>query len=77
MAEQNALSAIKGLTQEDPMLEGLKESFAKGALVDFPDHYIPPSINLANLLQQLTHDQDVEKFLKTMDAEWEKVKERK
>lgn len=77
MAEQNAFSAIKGLTQEDPTLEGLKESFAKGALVDFPDHYIPPSINLANLLQQLTHDQDVEKFLKTMDAEWEKVKERK
>lgn len=77
IGEQNAFSAIKGLEQSDPTLEGLKESFAKGALVDFPDHYIPASINLANILQQLTHDKDVEGFLKTMDSEWKKVQGRK
>lgn len=77
ISEQNAFSAIKGVEQKDPVLEGLKESFANGALVDFPDHYIPASINLANLLQQLAHDKDVEGFLKTMDSEWQKVQGRK
>ncbi len=76
ITEQNAFSAIKGLTQDDPTLDGLKESFAKGALVDFPDHYIPVGIGLANLLQQLTHDKDVDGFLKNMDSEWKKVQGR-
>ncbi|AXM89527.1 ABC transporter substrate-binding protein [Anoxybacillus ayderensis G10] len=77
LSEQNAFSAIKGITQEDPALDGLKESFEKGALVDFPDHYIPLAVGLEKLLQQLTHDKDVEKFLKNLDAEWEKVQGRK
>ncbi|WP_027408521.1 ABC transporter substrate-binding protein [Anoxybacteroides tepidamans] len=77
ITEQNAFSAIKQLSQDDPTLDGLKESFVKGALVDFPDHYIPPSVNLANYLQQLTHDKDVGKFLKALDAEWTKVQGRK
>jgi raffinose/stachyose/melibiose transport system substrate-binding protein len=77
LSEQNAFSAIKGITQDDPALDGLKESFEKGALVDFPDHYIPLAVGLEKLLQQLTHDKDVEKFLKNLDAEWEKVQGRK
>lgn len=77
LSEQNAFSAIKGITQDDPALDGLKESFEKGALVDFPDHYIPIAVGLEKLLQQLTHDKDVEKFLKNLDAEWEKVQGRK
>ncbi|OOE02677.1 ABC transporter substrate-binding protein [Anoxybacillus kestanbolensis] len=77
LSEQNAFSAIKGITQDDPALDGLKESFEKGALVDFPDHYIPLAVGLEKLLQQLTHDKDVEEFLKNLDAEWEKVQGRK
>ena len=77
LSEQNAFSAIKGITQDDPALDGLKESFEKGALVDFPDHYIPLAVGLEKLLQQLTHDKDVEKFLKNLDTEWEKVQGRK
>lgn len=77
LSEQNAFSAIKGITQDDPALDGLKESFEKGALVDFPDHYIPIAVGLEKLLQQLTHDKDVEKFLKNLDTEWEKVQGRK
>ncbi|WP_299092826.1 extracellular solute-binding protein [uncultured Metabacillus sp.] len=74
--QQNAFSARKGVIQEDPVLEGLKPSFEKGALLDFPDHYVPIAVGLDKQLQVLAHNKDVNQFLKTLDKEWTKVQER-
>lgn len=73
---QNAFSAKKGIVQEDPSVEGLKESLAKGAVTDFPDHYVPVAVGLEKQLQVLTENKDAKKFLKTLDQEWKKVKNR-
>ncbi|WP_186670809.1 ABC transporter substrate-binding protein [Sporosarcina sp. BP05] len=75
--EQNAFPALKGITQEEPSLEGLKESFAKGALVDFPDHYIPVGVTADQSLQILAQNKNVAAFLDTMQKDWEKVEDRK
>lgn len=77
IAQQNAFSAKEGIVQEDPTVEGLKESFEKGAVVDFPDHYIPSAVGLDRQLQVFVKDQDPAAYLKTLDAEWAKVADRK
>ncbi|RBW67926.1 ABC transporter substrate-binding protein [Bacillus taeanensis] len=74
--EQKAFSAVQGVEQNDAAFEGLNEMFEKGALVDFPDHYIPPAVGLDKLLQELTQKKDVDAFLKNLDTEWEKVQSR-
>jgi raffinose/stachyose/melibiose transport system substrate-binding protein len=76
ISEQNAFSAVKGVTQEDPNVEGLKPSFEKGMLVDFPDHSIPIAVQLEKLLQGLSHKKDVNGFLKSLDTGWNKVQNR-
>ncbi|GAA3316993.1 hypothetical protein GCM10020331_014560 [Ectobacillus funiculus] len=45
---------MKGVEQKDASLEGLNESIAKGALVDFPDHYIPSAVGFDKVLQEFT-----------------------
>ncbi|MBT2728902.1 extracellular solute-binding protein [Bacillus sp. ISL-75] len=77
LTQQNAFSAKTGIVQEAPELEGLKASFAKGAVVDFPDHYVPTAVALEKQLQVLTQKKDVNQYLKTLDTEWEKVANRK
>ncbi|MDA7026844.1 extracellular solute-binding protein [Bacillus sp. CLL-7-23] len=77
LAQQNAFSAKQGLVQKDPSVEGLKESFKKGAVVDFPDHYVPSAVGLDKLLQEFVKKQDSKAYLKKIDAEWEKVADRK
>jgi raffinose/stachyose/melibiose transport system substrate-binding protein len=77
LTQQNAFSAKTGIVQEAPELEGLKESFEKGAVVDFPDHYVPTAVALEKQLQVLTQKKDVNQYLKTLDTEWEKVANRK
>lgn len=72
--EQNAFPAKKGIVQNDPELAGLKDSFAKGNVVDFPDHYIPSSVNLDSYLQVFVENKNVNQFLKSMDSDWQKVK---
>lgn len=74
--DQKAFSAIKGVEQHDPSLEGLKESFAKDALVDFPDHYIPSGVGFDRILQEFTQKQDTNALLSKLDAEWKKVQGR-
>ncbi|ULT57735.1 extracellular solute-binding protein [Neobacillus drentensis] len=76
LKEQNAFAAKKGIVQEAPELEGLKESIAKGALVDFPDHYVPSAVALDKQLQTLVQNKDKKKYLTTLDQEWEKVANR-
>ncbi|PFP24611.1 ABC transporter substrate-binding protein [Bacillus sp. AFS073361] len=77
LTQQNAFSAKKGIVQEAPELEGLKASFEKGAVVDFPDHYVPTAVALDKQLQVLTQKKDAKQYLKTLDTEWEKVANRK
>ncbi|KXG45056.1 ABC transporter substrate-binding protein [Tepidibacillus decaturensis] len=77
ITEQNAFSTLKGIVQEDPVLAGLKSSFDKGAVVDFPDHYIPVGVSVDKALQTLAQTKDVNKFLNTIQTDWEKVENRK
>lgn len=76
LTQQNAFSAKTGIVQEAPELEGLKASFEKGAVVDFPDHYVPTAVALDKQLQVLTQKKDAKQYLKTLDTEWEKVANR-
>lgn len=75
--EQNAFSALKGITQDDPSVEDLKPSFEKGALTDFPDHYIPTGVAPDKKLQKLVSDGKVDVFLDKIQKDWEKVENRK
>ncbi|MFY4775813.1 ABC transporter substrate-binding protein [Metabacillus sp. RGM 3146] len=77
LKEQNAFSAKNGITQEDPSLEGLKEAFAKGAVTDFPDHYVPIAVGLEKQLQVLAMNKNADQYLTKLDTEWAKVKDRK
>ncbi len=73
---QRLFSAVKGVDQEAPELEGVKAQFANGDVIDFPDHYIPSSMDLAGLLQLFALEQDIDASLQQMDDAWEAYKER-
>jgi len=75
--EQNSFSALNGIAQEDPTVSDLQASFEKGALTDFPDHYIPNGVTPDKTLQTLVLEKDVDAFLKKLQADWEKVQSRK
>lgn len=75
--EQNSFPALKGVLQGEPSLDGLTESFEQGALVDFPDHYLPVGVPVDKYLQILAQNKNVEAFLNTVQKDWEKVEDRK
>ncbi|RDI36892.1 ABC transporter substrate-binding protein [Falsibacillus pallidus] len=75
--EQSAFSALKDVYQNDPKLEGYKASFESGQITSYPDHFYPTGMNAANILQEFFIKKDKDKFLKTMDKEWDKVIDRK
>lgn len=75
--EQNSFSALSGITQDDPSVADLKASFEKGALTDFPDHYIPTGVAPEKTLQTLVLEKDVDAFLEKLQKDWEKVQDRK
>lgn len=50
--EQKAFSAVKGVIQGDPVFEGIAENFEEGRITSFPDHYFPPGMQAANLVQE-------------------------
>ena len=75
--EQSAFSAVKDVYQTDPKLEGYKASFESGQITSYPDHFYPTGMNAANILQEFFIKKDKDKFLKTMDKEWDKVIDRK
>lgn len=72
----NTFSAVKGVMQDDSSVAELKPVFDKGLVADFPDHYIPSSMKLDQLLQELIAKKDVDNFLKNMDSEWGKAQNR-
>lgn len=71
--EQAAFSAIEGVFQEDPVMEGIKQYFESGKLASYVDHYYPAGMQAASLIQKFLLEQNKEAFLKNMDSEWEKV----
>jgi raffinose/stachyose/melibiose transport system substrate-binding protein len=74
--EQKCFSTVKGVTQDEPTLEGVKEAFAAGNVVDFPDHYVPSSMTLDKLLQEFVLDQNIDATLSKMDKAWNEYKGR-
>jgi raffinose/stachyose/melibiose transport system substrate-binding protein len=74
--QQSAFSAIKGVYQEDPIMKGIKVNFEKGTIASFPDHYYPSGMQAQNLIQEFLLNKDKEAFLKKMDKEWKKVRNR-
>ncbi len=58
--DQKLFSAVKGVEQTAQELNGVSEAFAAGNVADFPDHYVPSSVDLASVLQQFVLDQDVD-----------------
>jgi raffinose/stachyose/melibiose transport system substrate-binding protein len=75
--EQSAFSAVKDVYQNNPILEGYKDSFAKGQITSYPDHFFPAGFNAANIVQEFFIKKDKNAFLTQMDNEWDKVVKRK
>lgn len=71
--EQVAFPALKGLAIDDPALEGLQEYFETDRLATYSDHNFPQGINLNNYMQQFLIDNNVDKFIATLDEQWDKV----
>ncbi len=74
--DQKSFSALEGVYQEDPTMEGIKVNFEEGRLTSFPDHYYPTGMQAANLIQEFLIDQKTDTFLEKIDKEWEKVQNR-
>jgi len=75
--EQKAFSTVKGVTQSDPSVADLNSAFESGSLVDFADHYIPGAMKLDAIIQDFLQKKDIDKYLSTLDTEWDKVANRK
>ncbi|MDO3680874.1 ABC transporter substrate-binding protein [Paenibacillus ehimensis] len=73
----NTFSAVKGVTQDDASVAELKPYFEKGQVADFVDHYVPSSLKLDQILQDLIMKKDVGAFLQRLDDEWSKAQSRK
>ncbi|MFG1947482.1 ABC transporter substrate-binding protein [Nonomuraea sp. NPDC048826] len=75
--EQLAVPPIEGAVSRDPALAGLMPYFEEGRLSGYADHGIPLTIPLEQYLQQYVIDGDQDAFLRTLDAEWDKVAARR
>ncbi len=71
--KEKEFSAVKGVFQEDPVMDGIKVYFKTGRIVGFPDHSYPTGMQVPNIVQTFLHKGDVNAFLKTMDNEWDRV----
>lgn len=60
----------------DEALNGVLDFYRAGKLADFCDHYVPASINLAGFLQTLIQSGNTEKFLNSMQSEYDKIEAR-
>ncbi|MCD6121945.1 MAG: extracellular solute-binding protein [Spirochaetales bacterium] len=74
--KEKEFSTVKGVLQEDPVMDGIKVNFKTGRIAGFPDHSYPPGMQVPNIIQAFLHKGDVNSFLKTMDDEWDKVQKR-
>jgi raffinose/stachyose/melibiose transport system substrate-binding protein len=80
--EQKAFSAIKGVSQNDPTVTGVKEVIAAGMVSDFPDHYYPAGFDLSAILSQfalnyvnrMPHEQNIREILTSCDTQYKALK---
>ncbi|NWL89242.1 MULTISPECIES: ABC transporter substrate-binding protein [unclassified Paenibacillus] len=75
--QQKAFSAVKGVTQSDPSVEGFNAAFESGAIEDFSDHYIPSAVKADTIIQGFLQKKDIDAYVKQFDTEWDKVANRK
>ena len=74
--QQSAFTPYKDTYVGDEALNGVLDFYQAGKLADFCDHYVPASINLAGFLQTLVQSGNTEKFLNSMQAEYDKIEAR-
>ncbi|MCK4513768.1 MAG: extracellular solute-binding protein, partial [Spirochaetaceae bacterium] len=74
--QERQFSAVKGVFQDDPVMEGIQTNFETGRVTGFPDHFYLPGMQVPNLVQEFLLNGDVDAFLKIMDDEWDKVQQR-
>ena len=77
LSEQAAIPTLTGMLSEDPALTGLLPYFEEERLVGFSDHQIPASIPLQQINQSYLIDGDQQKYLETLDNEWDKFVKRR
>lgn len=73
---QSAFTPYKDTYVGDETLNGVLDFYQAGKLADFCDHYVPASINLAGFLQTLIQSGNTEKFLNSMQSEYDKIEAR-
>ena len=73
---QSAFTPYKDTYVGDETLNGVLDFYRAGKLADFCDHYVPASINLAGFLQTLIQSGNTEKFLNSMQSEYDKIEAR-
>lgn len=76
ITEQSAFSAVKGVLQPNPVVEGYKVNFEKGKISSFADHYYPAGFDAASLIQAYLMDKDQAAFLAKMDSAWKTLANR-
>ncbi|HEX2937865.1 MAG TPA: extracellular solute-binding protein [Ruminiclostridium sp.] len=80
--DQFAFSAIKGVTQNDSSVEGVKDDIANGKVTNFPDHYYPEGFSLQTLTQEFAKNavdgmdeaKNIDNFLSKCDKEYDAAK---
>lgn len=72
----NTFSAVNGVVQDDAAVAELQPVFNEGRVADFPDHYVPSTMKLDQLVQNLILKKNVDGFLKSMDDEYDKALKR-
>ena len=73
---QSAFTPYKDTYVGDEALNGVLDFYRAGKLADFCNHYVPASINLEGFLQTLIQSGNTEKFLNSMQSEYDKIEAR-
>ena len=74
--QQSAFTPYKDTYVGDDALNGVLSFYKAGKLTDFCDHYVPASINIAGFLQTLIQTGNKDKFLNSMQSEYDKIEAR-
>lgn len=75
-AGESAMLLI-GSYADDPALTGVQDLIAEGRIVGFTDHQFIQAIPLGPLIQQYLLDRDAEAFVDALDANWDRVAQRR
>ncbi len=73
---QSAITPLKNTHFGNEALETVRSFFKENRVADFCDHYIPSSINIGGYLQTMVTSGNVNRFVKSMQTEWDKVQAR-